>query len=291
MVIVPDRLIGTAVEVGRVSVTQGMLHGYAQRCGDSDAGDFATAPVSFALTLLSLRRRESEDVRIAAGAFAVHGGHEIEQLEPIRSGNTYVVWSSITEVFEKSGRSGLLTIIARRSDIDDLAADARVASITEQQVVRWAQARPQRSRPPRQSLREVPTVVFTGEPAVGDELSRTVRRCPARPGITSWAEHLQEREPLFSNLSEARDRGFADLVVPGPMLSAFAAQMLAQALPAWRTRRLSMTFRQSVLAEESILLSAVATERDDCGTLACDIVIEDAAGETCAIGAALLHQR
>jgi len=290
MVVVPDGAIGEEHEVGRIPVSTDTLCAYAQRSGDENPLT-DTAPIAFALTFLALRRRGAADLRIASNAFSMHGGHDIESTEAIRAGNTYIVRSSIAAVFEKSGRSGPLTVIERLSRIE--AKNGRTAALVrERQIVRQRpdEARrdaSQRRRSARLSeARASPALVFD----VGDVIAREVRHGPARDGIARWAAHLGEREVLFSDRSGALDLGFADLVVPGPMLSAFSGQMLRRALPEWTTRKLSMTFRQSLVAQEPIVLTAMVTERG-ADRVVCDIVIESGSGEICATGSASLERQ
>jgi hypothetical protein len=224
-------------------------------------------------------------------AFSVHGGHDIEQVGAIRPDREYAICSQVANVFEKSGRSGPLTVVERASRIDE--GDRTVATVRERQIVRWRPGTEKTGRPrPRHRDRLVEErAAAVSSLELGDLIAREVRHGPTPAGIANWASHLGEREVLFSDPSGASDLGYEDLVVPGPMLSAFAGQMLRRALPEWWIRNLSMTFRQSLLALEPIVLSALVTERRASAEVTCDIMIESGSGETCAVGSASLTQR
>jgi len=297
MVAVPDGVIAAAErELGRVLVTAEGLRAYALRSGDEDASPEAwqTAPAAFSLTFLALRRRGDEDLRIAANAFAVHGGHDIDQIDTIRAGRAYIVHSAIASVFEKSGRSGPLTVVERLARIEAETTRSTVAIVRERQIVRWRPRGGQRatSRPRHETASLVQEKAAPATSLeVGEVVAREVRHGPTREGIAAWAGHLGEREVLFTDRLRAIDLGYQDLVVPGPMLSAFVGQMLRRAIPEWPMRTLSMTFRQSLLADEPVVLTALVTERGAGPRLRCDLVIESGAGEICAIGSASLQPR
>jgi hypothetical protein len=297
MVAVPDGVIAAERELGRVFVTAEVLRAFASRSGDEDASPEAwqTAPAAFSLTFLALRRRGDEDLRIAANAFAVHGGHDIDQIDTIRAGRAYIVHAAIASVFEKSGRSGPLTVVERLARIEAETTRSTVAIVRERQIVRWRPRGEQRgtNRPRHDTAARLVQEKAAPAPSfeVGDVVAREVRRGPTREGIAAWAGHLGEREVLFTDRLRAIDLGYQDLVVPGPMLSAFVGQMLRRAIPEWPIRTLSMTFRQSLLADEPVVLTALVTERGAGQRLRCDLVIESGAGDICAIGSASLQPR
>jgi hydroxyacyl-ACP dehydratase HTD2-like protein with hotdog domain len=76
--------------------------------------------------------------------FGVYGGHDIEFHAPIRAGEQYHLSGRISEVYEKIGRSGVLTVVVREATIHD-AAGRLAARIVERQIIRQ---RPAVSGPP-----------------------------------------------------------------------------------------------------------------------------------------------
>jgi N-terminal half of MaoC dehydratase len=131
---IPDGLLGREVDLGTVTVSVDMIAAYAQAVGDAEilAGPLREAPPTFCL---SLRVGMTPEIPLPADMFGVYGGHDLEFHSPIRAGETYHVRARIEDVYEKSGRSGALTMIVRKATICD-GTGMVVARITERQVVR-----------------------------------------------------------------------------------------------------------------------------------------------------------
>lgn len=131
---IPPELLGQDVEHGQVAVTREMIAAYARAVGDDDtlAGPMTEAPPTFCLTM---RRGLSPDIPLPPGTFGVYGGHDIEFHQPIHTGQTYHVRARILEVYEKSGRSGALTVVVREATIRD-ESEALAVRIIERQVIR-----------------------------------------------------------------------------------------------------------------------------------------------------------
>jgi acyl dehydratase len=134
MIIIPHELLGREVELGSVTVTPEMIAAYARAVGDDAtlAGPLREAPPTFCLFL---RRDLPLDIALPAGFFGVYGGHDLEFRQPIRAGQTYRVSGRIAEVFEKSGRSGSLTVVVREATIRDERGQLVVHAI-EQEIIR-----------------------------------------------------------------------------------------------------------------------------------------------------------
>lgn len=134
MIAIPEGLLGREVDLGAVHVTAEMIAAYAAAVGDADYGPGSgpEAPPTFCLALPHGFRPEME---LPADLFGVNGGHDLEFHRPIRAGETYHVRARLTDVFEKSGRSGALTVIVRETAITDGAGDL-VARIVDQQIIR-----------------------------------------------------------------------------------------------------------------------------------------------------------
>ncbi len=134
MLTIPDGLLGREMDLGSVAVTSEMIAAYARAVGDEAtlAGPLLEAPATFCLTL---RRGLTPDIVLPPRTFALYGGHDIEIHLPIRAGETYRVTARIADVFEKSGRSGRLTVVVRESIIG-YENGRLVARIVERQIVR-----------------------------------------------------------------------------------------------------------------------------------------------------------
>jgi len=127
-------LRGREFDLGEVSVTAEMIARYLEAVGDQTSAMLpcGEAPPSFCL---ALRRGLTPQVQLPADMFGVYGGHDLEFHRPIRAGERYRLTGRVTDVYEKMGRSGPLTIIAREVIVRD-STGCEVARIVERQIVR-----------------------------------------------------------------------------------------------------------------------------------------------------------
>jgi hydroxyacyl-ACP dehydratase HTD2-like protein with hotdog domain len=295
----PPGLIGRDVDLGVKRISPDDIRHYADAVGDHElaAEPGSTVPLGFAL---ALRGGPRPEIEYSPNTLSVHAGHVIFAQEPFTAPAVYRVRSRIADVFEKSGRSGALTVIAHRTEIiaDGARSDAarcRVV-IEEQEIVRW---RHPRTTPASVSARldEVPAasvgVAIVDRPEIGSLIGPEQRAAPVPAAVERYARGLGERVALFVDRDYAQAAGYADVIVPGPLQSALLEQMLHRHLPGWELRRLSVSFRVSVIAGEQIVLAAVITEhhlRADGEWLTCDLWVECGASDRATIGTAELRR-
>ncbi len=284
------------IELERATITAPQVRRFISAAGPSVGGeavDPGTVPLSYAL---AIRRGHGPELRVSPDAFGIHGGHDIESSRPLRIGGEYAVLGRVEGVFEKTGRSGPLTIVQRLVRLVDQQGE-QVVSIRDRQILRW---RPQRgaataateSRDADSSASNATSWAGCEDAdlEVGTSVGPLLRPGPSADQISAWASSLRDRETLFHDQAGSRRLGFADLVVPGPMQSAFIDHMLRIYLPDWDLRGLSMTFRQSLIAGDRLSIHGVITDAD-ADDRTCDIVIEnDGTGETASIGVAHLRR-
>ena len=134
MISLPDGLLGREIDLGAVLVTAEMVADYMAAVGDPACSVAAPreAPPTFCL---ALRRGMTPEVELPPDVFGVYGGHDLEFHHPIRAGERYHISGRVADVYEKFGRSGVLTIVVREATIRD-SAGAVVARITERQIIR-----------------------------------------------------------------------------------------------------------------------------------------------------------
>ena len=116
-----------------VTVERGRIKDFARAVGDtnpfyvddrvgaaSEWGD-VIAPPTFPITF----RDESADTTVLLKDLGVdlsrilHGEQEFEHHKPIRPGETYLCQSRITDIYEKTGRSGPMAFVAREMSVVD----------------------------------------------------------------------------------------------------------------------------------------------------------------------------
>lgn len=303
MLKLPDGVIGREVALGSVNLTADDVRRYALAIGDREraAGPCDIAPLGLAQ---ALRGGPVPEIDLEPNTISVHAGHVITADRPLGVPAAYRLSARIADVFEKSGRSGSLTVIARRAELrsDD---GALAASIEDQQIVRWR--RPSgppptpHARPTHDTLHEAEREIVAAaqlDPRddansleEGTELGRMRRIAPSAGDVATYSSWLGGGERMFTDRTFARSLGYQDVIVPGPLQSALMETTLRRWLPGWHLRRLSLTFRISVIAAEAIELSAVVVERHvaaDRTTLVCDLSLENTQGDRAALGVAEL---
>ena len=116
-----------------VTVERGKIKEFARAIGDlspfylddgvgraSEWGDII-APPTFPITF----RDENADTGAMLRDLGVdisrilHGEQEFEHFKPIRPGETYLCQSRITDIYEKTGRSGAMAFVAREMSVVD----------------------------------------------------------------------------------------------------------------------------------------------------------------------------
>lgn len=306
MLTLPGDLIGRDIDLGSVEVTADSLRQYAAAVGDDilSWGPLQVAPLGF---VLALRGGPLPAVELADETVSVHGGHAIASHRALIAGR-YRVTARLTSIFEKNGRSGPLTVVARRAEIN--AADGSLmATVDDQQIVRWRRADPavpSASTPARREDvlhsggEEAPYVPSGADRApvssdleVGTVVAFQRRAAPSASAIATYAKSLAGGESMFTDSAFARALGYADVIVPGPLQSALIEAFLRERLPGWTLSRLSLTFRVSLIARELISLAAVVVEhaRQRSGAkLVCDLSLENGEGERAALGLAELRR-
>jgi acyl dehydratase len=289
--------VGRCCDLGTVAVTRETIRTYADSVGDREtaAGPCVEAPVTFALML---RGAPTPAVELPESSFTVHAGHDITVFQPLRAPGEYRIRARVTDVFEKSGRSGPLTVITRLATIETPRGETAV-EISDDQIVRprppTAPASSRHAATPRgpicrsMSLGEDEGSV---DVEIGAAIGPEIRASPDPEQVRLWSRIQRVREGLFTDPGAARRLGYPDVIVPGPMQSALLEQMLLRRLRGWRIRRLGTTFRVSVIAGETITLGGVVTEwhaEPGGERIVCDLVLENGDGERASTGTAHLR--
>lgn len=139
------RLLGKEVELGTFPVTAEAIRAFAEAVGDLNplyidraaarqAGyPDVIAPPTFCMHLRG--GRMLPEVPLAPGMVSLHAGQELEFYGEILAGQTYTATAKVTEVYEKTGRSGPLGVIVREMAIRD-AAGSPVVILRERQMIR-----------------------------------------------------------------------------------------------------------------------------------------------------------
>lgn len=279
--------VGETVDLGSVEIGPETVQRYWRSIGLPDSTSREQLPLGLAL---ALRGGPTPGIELETGTVSFHAGHTIIAHQPFVSG-TYRIRARISDIFEKSGRSGPLTVVVRSAELCS-EDGAPVVAIREQQIARWSTAGgaghpAHASVPSDQSASQGADDVIDVGATIGVER----RPAPTAPVVRAYGASLGGSEPFFSDSNFARELGFADVIVPGPMQSALFEALLDRNLPGWRLAELSLTFRVSVIAGEAIVMSALVVAMDEVGAVVVDLTLENSSGERAATGTARLHPR
>ncbi|MCS6924408.1 MAG: MaoC family dehydratase N-terminal domain-containing protein [Candidatus Binatia bacterium] len=139
------QLLGKEVELGTFPVTAEAIRAFAEAVGDLNplyldraaarqAGyPEVIAPPTFCMHLRG--GRMLPEVPLPPGMVSLHAGQELEFYDEILAGQTYTATAKVTEVYEKTGRSGPLGVIVREMTIRN-AAGSPVVVLRERQIIR-----------------------------------------------------------------------------------------------------------------------------------------------------------
>lgn len=273
--------IGTDCDLGVITVDAGLVDRFRTMMGIA-AGP--QVPLGLALALCGGPRPAAE---FEPDVLTVHAGHALTLERPFVPAR-YQALARVTDVYEKSGRSGHLVVVARRAELRNAAGDLVIA-VDQSEIAR--RLRPAGAPAPRRraASSSEPSLI-TGPLELGETVVTCHQRAPGAEIVARYAASVAGGEPLplFTDAAFAQRAGFADVIVPGPVQSAQLEALLAAHLPEWQLVHLNVSFRVSLVAGEPVTLLAVVTELEPHAQLVLDLTIENAAGERAAVGTATL---
>lgn len=128
---------------------------------------------------------------------------------------------------------------------------------------------------------------------IGDEIGPVVR-VPTLAVVQRYAAVAGISDQRFIDPETARQTGFLNPIVPGPLSATVLTQMLTDHFPGWRLRALHTSFRTPVGHGDTLTYWGTVTEKseqDGRETIHCDVVTENQQGERVIVGTATLQRR
>ncbi|MGE0683724.1 MAG: MaoC family dehydratase N-terminal domain-containing protein [Candidatus Binatia bacterium] len=145
MIKLDPELLGKEMSIGEFSVTAEEIRAFAEAIGDANplyVDPSAAQQAGYAdclappLFCMKIRgERALPDAEIGPGLVSLNAGQEFEFYDEIYAGRTYAVSVKITDVYEKTGRSGPLGVLVREMLIRDAAGNP-VVLMRERRMVR-----------------------------------------------------------------------------------------------------------------------------------------------------------
>jgi acyl dehydratase len=130
--------------LGTFDVTEGMITAFAQAVGetsrqyidpqaanDTPSGGLIAPPIFYDM----FRADQIPDPKVKFGKVAFNAGQRCEFYAPIRPGDTITMKTRITDVYEKTGRTGKMVFIVRETAYENQRGE-RVALVEQSQVRR-----------------------------------------------------------------------------------------------------------------------------------------------------------
>lgn len=130
---------------------------------------------------------------------------------------------------------------------------------------------------------------------IGDEIG-PVTKTPTSEVVVRYAQAARITDQRFINPDRARQTGFSQPIVPGPLSATFMAQMVIDHFPGWRLRNFQVSFRAPVKHGDTLNLWGNVTEKsgdeaDGSATLHCDVIVENQHGDRAIVGTVILGMR
>ncbi len=134
-------VVGVDVELGSFEITPEQVKAYCQALDDTNPlyADGALAPPGI-FSSVSFGRGQALDAKVQFGNTTFMAGNRMEFHQPVRSGRTYHAKTQVKEVYSKTGRSGTMVFVVRRTEFTDEEGNL-VAASEQSQVHREVQGR------------------------------------------------------------------------------------------------------------------------------------------------------
>jgi acyl dehydratase len=136
-------ILGKEFVLGTFQVTEEMIVGFARAVGEADpqyvdveakrgpSGGLIAPPIFYDV----FRADQLPDPKVKFGKVAFNAGQRCEFYAPIRPGDTITMKTRVTDVYEKTGRTGKMVFIVRETAYENQRGE-KVAVVEQSQVRR-----------------------------------------------------------------------------------------------------------------------------------------------------------
>lgn len=144
MVEFDQSILGKEFILGTFHVTEGMITGFARAVGETSpqyvsaeraketaSGGLIAPPIFYD----TFRTDQVPDPKVKFGKVSFNAGQRCEFHAPIRPGDTITVKAQVTDVYEKTGRTGKMVFIVRQTTYENQRGE-KVAVVEQSQVRR-----------------------------------------------------------------------------------------------------------------------------------------------------------
>jgi acyl dehydratase len=130
---------------------------------------------------------------------------------------------------------------------------------------------------------------------IGDEIGPVARTMTAEI-VQHYADVVGIGDRRFIDPTIAREKGFEQPIVPGPLSATFLAQLLTDHFSGWRIQTFQVSFRTPVRHGDTLNFWGNVTEKsgdetEGTASIHCDVVVENQNGDRVIVGTATLGPR
>lgn len=114
--------------------------------------------------------------------------------------------------------------------------------------------------------------------------------------VQHYADVVRIGDRRFIDPGVAREKGFNQPIVPGPLSATLLSKLLIDHFPGWRLRTFQVSFRTPVRHGDTLNFWGNVTEKsgdeaESTAAIHCDVVVENQIGDRVIVGTATLGPR
>lgn len=130
---------------------------------------------------------------------------------------------------------------------------------------------------------------------IGDEIGPVMRTMTAEI-VQHYADVVRIGDRRFIDPTVAREKGFEQPIVPGPLSATFLAKLLTDHFSGWRIQTFQVSFRTPVRHGDTLNFWGNVTEKsgnetEGTASIHCDVVVENQNGDRVIVGTVTLGPR
>jgi len=130
---------------------------------------------------------------------------------------------------------------------------------------------------------------------IGDDIGPVTRTMTANI-VQHYADVVRIGDRRFIDPNVAREKGFNQPIVPGPLSATLLAKLLIDHFPGWRLQTFQVSFRTPVRHGDTLNFWGNVTEKsgdegEKTASIHCDVVVENQNGDRVIVGTATLGLR
>jgi acyl dehydratase len=130
---------------------------------------------------------------------------------------------------------------------------------------------------------------------IGDDIGPVTQTVTAET-VQHYADVVRIGDRRFIDLTVAREKGFNQPIVPGPLSATLLAKLLTDHFSGWRLQTFQVSFRTPVRHGDTLNFWGNVTEKsgeegESTAAIHCDVIVENQNGDRVIVGTATLGPR